>query len=200
MKIGLFGGSFDPIHRGHIDPIQEARRVLGLDEVLYLPTARPPHKPGRALAPAMARYAMVELALLEEEGLFASPHELTLERPAYTIETLEHFRREMPAAELFLIIGGDSFADLHLWVRWREIPQAARLVVLARPGWDLDAPSLHPEIAELGKTDRVILLRQPPVDISSTRLREILAAGRSVPEGALTDLVVRYVHKYDLYR
>jgi nicotinate-nucleotide adenylyltransferase len=200
VKIGLFGGSFDPIHRGHIEPIQDARRALGLDKVLYLPTARPPHKPGRALAPALARYAMVELALLEEEGLFASPHELTLERPAYTIETLEHFRREMPAAELFLVIGGDSFADLHLWVRWREIPQAARLVVLARPGWDLDAPSLHPEIAELGKTDRVILLRQPPVDISSTRLREILAAGLPVPEGALTDLVVRYVHKYDLYR
>jgi nicotinate-nucleotide adenylyltransferase len=200
VKIGLFGGSFDPIHRGHIEPIQEARRALGLDRVLYLPTARPPHKPGRALAPALARYAMVELALLKEDGLYASPHELTLERPAYTIETLEHFRREMPAAELFLIIGGDSFADLHLWVRWREIPQAARLVVLARPGWDLDAPSLHPEIAELGKTDRVILLRQPPVDISSTRLREILAAGRPVPEGALTDLVVRYVHKYDLYR
>lgn len=200
MKIGLFGGSFDPIHRGHIEPIQEARRALGLDRVLYLPTARPPHKPGRALAPAMARYAMVELALLDEEGLYASPHELTLDRPAYTIETLEHFRRETPGAELFLIIGGDSFADLHLWVRWREIPQAARLVVLSRPGWDLDAPSLHPEIAELGKTDRVILLRQAPVDISSTRLREILAAGEPVPEEALPGVVVRYVQKYDLYR
>lgn len=199
MKIGLFGGSFDPIHRGHIEPIQEARRALGLDRVLYLPTARPPHKPGRALAPAPARYTMVELALLNEDGLYVSPHELT-ERPAYTIETLEHFRREMPEAELFLIIGGDSFVDLHLWVRWREIPQAARLVVLARPGWDLDGPSLHPEIAELGKTDRVILLRQTPVDISSTRLRENLAAGLPLPPGAIPDLVVRYVQKYDLYR
>lgn len=199
MKIGLFGGSFDPIHRGHIEPIREARRALGLDRVLYLPTARPPHKPGRALAPAMARYVMTELALLDEEGLDVSLHELT-ERPAYTIETLEHFRREMPAAELFLIIGGDSFADFHLWVRWREIPRAARLVVLARPGWELDAPSLHPEVAELARTDRVILLRQTPVDVSSTRLREILAAGLPLPEGALPDLVVRYVQKYDLYR
>lgn len=200
MKIGLFGGSFDPIHRGHIEPIQEARRALGLDKVLYLPTARPPHKPGRAMAPALARYAMVELALLQEEGLYVSPHELTLERPAYTIETLEHFRREMPETELFLIIGGDSFADLHLWVRWREIPQVARLVVLARPGWDLDTGALHGEVAELARTDRVLLLRQKPVDISSTRLREILAAGLPVPEGALPDLVVRYVQKYDLYR
>ena len=113
MKVGLFGGSFDPIHRGHLDPVRAAMRDLGLDRVIYLHTARPPHKPGRALAPALARYAMVELALLGEEGLYASAHELTLDRPAYTIETLEHFRRQMPAAELYLLIGGDSFADLH---------------------------------------------------------------------------------------
>jgi nicotinate-nucleotide adenylyltransferase len=203
VKVGLFGGSFDPIHRGHIEPVREARRVLGLDRVIYLPTAKPPHKPGRVLAPAYARYTMVELALLFEEGLHASPHELTVDRPAYTIETLEHFRAEMPAAELFLIIGGDSFVDLHLWVRWREIPRLARIVVLARPGWDLDLPKnlpLDPEVAELARTDRVLLLRQPPVDVSSTRLRELLAARRPLPEGTVPDLVVRYLQKYDLYR
>jgi nicotinate-nucleotide adenylyltransferase len=173
-----------------------------------LPTAKPPHKPGRVLAPAYARYTMVELALLFEEGLYASPHELTVDRPAYTIETLEHFRAEMPEAELFLIIGGDSFVDLHLWVRWREIPRLARIVVLARPGWDLDSlqgsfPNnmpLDPEVAELARTDRVLLLRQPPVDVSSTRLRELLAARLPLPEGAVPDLVVRYLQKYDPYR
>jgi nicotinate-nucleotide adenylyltransferase len=200
VKIGLFGGSFDPIHRGHLEPVRQARRELGLDQVLYLPTARPPHKPGRALAPAHARYAMVELALLAEEGLYASAHELTLDRPAFTVETLQHFRGAMPGAELFLLIGGDSLADLHHWVRWREIAAAARLVVLARPGWDLDAASLDPEVAGLARTDRVLLLRQPPVDVSSTRLRELLAAGLPLPAGAVPDLVVRYLHKYDLYR
>ena len=202
MKVGLFGGSFDPIHRGHIDPVQEARWSLGLDRVIYLPTAKPPHKPGRVLAPAHARYTMVELALLGEEGLYASPHELTPGRPAYTIETLEHFRREMPDAgtELFLLIGGDSFADLHLWVRFREIPGLARLVVLARPGWDFDTVPLDAEVAEMARTDRVILLRQTPVDVSSTRLRELLAAGLPLPPGATPELVVRYLQKYDLYR
>ena len=200
MKIGLFGGSFDPIHRGHIEPVRAARLELGLDRVIYLPTARPPHKPGRALAPALARYAMVELALLGEEGLYASPHELTLDRPAYTIETLEHFRREMPEAELFLLIGGDSFADLHHWVRFREIPEAARLVVLTRPGWDLETVPLHPEVAEWARTGKALLLQQPPVDASSTRLRELLAAGLPLPAGAVPDLVVRYLQKYDLYR
>ena len=200
MKVGLFGGSFDPIHRGHIDPVQEARRSLGLDRVIYLPTARPPHKPGRVLAPAHARYTMVELALLGEEGLYASPHELTPGRPAYTIETLEHFRREMPGSELFLLIGGDSFADLHLWVRFREIPRTARVVVLARPGWDFDTVPLDAEVAQMARTDRVTLLRQTPVDVSSTRLRELLAAGLPLPPGAIPELVVRYLQKYDLYR
>jgi nicotinate-nucleotide adenylyltransferase len=206
VKVGLFGGSFDPIHRGHIDPVQEARRSLALDRVIYLPTAKPPHKPGRVLAPAHARYTMVELALLGEEGLYASPYELTPGRPAYTIETLEHFRREMPGAdadadtELFLLIGGDSFADLHLWVRFREIPGLARLVVLARPGWDFETVPLDAEVARMARTDRVILLRQTPVDVSSTRLRELLAAGVPLPSGVVPELVVRYLQKYDLYR
>jgi nicotinate-nucleotide adenylyltransferase len=200
MKIGLFGGSFDPIHRGHIEPVQEARRLLGLERVIYLPTATPPHKPRRALAPAHARYAMVELALLDEEGLYVSAYELTPDRPAYTVETLEHFRRELPDSELHLLIGGDSFADFHHWVRWPEIAAAARLVVLARPGWDLDAISLDPGVAALARTDRIVVLRQPAVDASSTGLRERLAAGLPLSPGAVPDLVVRYVQKYGLYR
>jgi len=200
MKVGLFGGSFDPIHRGHIDPVREAKRALGLDRVIYLPTARPPHKPGRAMAPPLARFAMVEMALLDEEGLEVSAHELTLDRPAYTVETLEHFRREMPKADLHLLIGGDSFADLHHWVRWREIAEAARLVVLTRPGWNLETAPLDRGVADLARTGRALLLRQPAVDVSSTRLRELLAAGLPLPEGAVPELVVRYVQKYALYR
>jgi len=200
MKIGLFGGSFDPIHRGHIEPVREARRLLRLERVIYLPTATPPHKPRRALAPAHARYAMVELALLDEEGLYVSAHELTPERPAYTVDTLEHFRRQMPDSELHLLIGGDSFADLHHWVRWQEIAAAARLVVLARPGWDLDSIPLDPGVAALARTDRVLVVRQAAVDVSSTRLREQLAAGLPIPPGDVPDLVVRYVQKYGLYR
>lgn len=200
MKLGLFGGSFDPIHRGHIEPVQAARKALGLDRVIYLPTAVPPHKPGRILAPAHARYAMVEMALLDEEGLYASTFELTLGRPAYTIETLEHFRDTMPGADLHLLIGGDSYADLDHWVRWREIVDAARLVVLTRPGWTLEEASLSPELAGLARSGKVVFLGQPPVDISSTRLREMFARGESPAPGILPGSVVRYVQKYDLYR
>jgi nicotinate-nucleotide adenylyltransferase len=199
MRLGLFGGSFDPIHRGHIDPVQAARRELGLDRVIYLPTAVPPHKPGRVLAPAHARYAMVEMALLDEDGLYASTFELTLERPAYTVETLEHFRRTLPDSELFLIIGGDSYAELDRWVRWEEIPDLARLAVLTRPGWTLEEPSLSPDLANLARSGRVDFLRQPPVDISSTRLRELFARGEAPPPETVPESVVRYVQKYDLY-
>src|SRR5206468_2988853 len=112
----------------------------------------------------------------------------------------EHFRRTLPGAELYLLIGADSFADLHHWVRWREIPEAARLVVLARPGWDFESAPLDPQVAGLARAGRALLLRQPPADISSTHLRELLAAGLPLPPGAVPELVVRYLHKYDLYR
>jgi len=239
MKVGLFGGSFDPIHCGHLEPVKEARRLLGLERVIYLPTAIPPHKPGRLLAPPLARYAMVEMAILAEEGLYASPYELTLDRPAYTAETLEHFQRELPAAELHLLIGSDSFFELPHWVRWRDIAAAARLVVLARPGWDLaglteisessgssesaesseSTETVEPsragsqadrwqgpqgqerrELSALLASDRVRVLDQRPYEVSSTRLRELLARGERPPDGWMPDLVVDFVHKYRLYR
>jgi nicotinate-nucleotide adenylyltransferase len=200
MKVGLFGGSFDPIHNGHLATVRAARRELGLDKVLFLPTAVPPHKPGRSLAPPYARYAMVELALLDEEGLEASPHELTLGRPAYTIETLEHFRSLQPEAELYLLMGEDSFADLHLWVRWREIVAASQIVVLGRPGWHLDSLDLPPELRQMAASGAIRLCRRIEVDLSSTLLRELRRAGLPIPAGVVPDLVVRYLEKYALYR
>ena len=148
----------------------------------------------------------MQLALLGEEGLYASPHELTLDRPAYTIETLEHFGRLFPGAELHLLIGGDSFVDLVHWVRWREIPERARLVVLDRPGWRLDPtapsdpPELPPELAGMLTRGEIVLMDRRPIDVSSTRLREALARGAEPPAGALSHLVLNYIRKYDLYR
>jgi nicotinate-nucleotide adenylyltransferase len=199
-KIGLFGGSFDPIHQGHIRPVQEARRALGLERVIYLPTAQPPHKPQRELAPPYARYAMVELGLLAEEGLYASPHELTPGRTAYTVDTLEEFSTAMPEADLHLLFGSDSFLDFHRWVRFRDIARLAHLVVLARPGWELERAALAPELADLAASGRVLLLHQNPVDVSSTHLRALLSRGAAPPPGAMPELVVDYARKYQLYR
>lgn len=202
MKIGLFGGSFDPIHVGHVRPVQEARRKLGLDRVIVLPTAVPPHKPDFEFAPAHARYTMVELALLDEEGLYASPFELTPSAPAYTIDSVEHFAGVYPGAELYLIVGSDGFAELTGWKRWRDLPGLATLAVLVRPDWRLaeGAADLAPELVELAASDRVVFVANEPVNVSATRLRELLGAGEEIPEGALPALVLEYIRKYSLYR
>ena len=200
MRVGLFGGSFDPIHAGHVAPVRAARAELGLDRVFFLPTAHPPHKPGRHFAPALARFAMVELALLGEEGLFASTHELG-EAPAYTVETLEHFQAELPAVELHLILGSDSLASLPSWRRWRELPRLARLVVLTRPGSEaaLRPESLPPELQTAYEDGRLVAVEHPPVAVSATELREILARGGEPPAGSLHPLVLDYARKYRLY-
>lgn len=202
MKLGLFGGSFDPIHTGHIRPVQEARQQLGLDRVVFLPTAVPPHKPGRQFAPPHARFAMVELALLREEGLVVSPLELTPEQPCYTIETLRHFRQLDPDTELFLLVGGDGFAELDTWREWEEIARLADLAVLTRPDWHLAdiRDRLPPEVAELATSGRVHFVSNEAVKVSATEIRKQLAAGGELPVGAVPDLVLEYIQKYSLYQ
>lgn len=201
-RVGLFGGSFDPIHQGHVQPVQDARRALGLERVIYLPTARPPHKPGGAAAPAHRRFAMVELALLGEEGLYASARELTPQWPAYTVETVEALGREMPDVELHLLIGSDSFAELDTWRRWRDLVARVRLAVLVRPGSEPERirgglPSELVALVDGGSVDFVSLR---PVAASSTELRQMLSRGEAPPQGCLHPMVLNYIQKYDLYR
>ncbi len=202
MKIGVFGGSFDPIHQGHIAPVLETQRRLGLDRVVYLPTAAPPHKRDRCFAPALARFAMVELALLDEAELVVSAREMTLDRPAFTVETLAHLRAAEPESELYLILGADSFLELSTWVRWREIVEVARLAVLTRPGFRLDGnpTPLAPELAAAVDAGSVQFIQNAPLAVSSTEVRRRLAAGEAIPDGWLAPRVVRYLAKYRLYR
>ena len=202
MKLGLFGGCFDPIHYGHIRPVQDARSALSLDRVLYLPTAVPPHKPGRQFASPHARYVMVELALLDEPGLAVSPLELTPGRPFYTVDSLRHFRQQDPDAELYLLVGGDGFAELHTWKEWQEIFRLAHLVVLTRPDWHWSdfRHRVPAELADLADTERVHFIANDPVSVSATEIRQRLAAGEEVAGDAVPELVLRYIDKYSLYQ
>jgi nicotinate-nucleotide adenylyltransferase len=200
VKIGLFGGSFDPIHWGHIRPVLESVQQVGLDRVLYLPTGRPPHKPDRRLAPALARYAMTELALLEHERLWVSSHELSEAAPTYTVDTVRHFATAYPGDELHLLIGADSFAELRTWVRFREILELACLVVLARPGIAMTAASSTMFVADGASAPRVRLVSNTPVEVSSTEVRRILAGGERPPRGWVPEPVVDFALKYRLYR
>ena len=200
QKLALFGGSFDPIHQGHIQPVLDAKHQLGLGRVLFLPTASPPHKVGGVEAPAWSRYAMVELALLGHPGLEAHPHELTLGRPAYTIETIEAFLELLPAAELYLLIGEDSLASLGSWRRGLEIPSLVRVAVLRRPDLvTVDRSTLAPELREAATEDRLIFVDNQPRSWSSSDIRSRLSATRAIDRQALDPLVLNYINKYELY-
>lgn len=201
MKLGVFGGSFDPIHRGHIEPVEAARRRLGLDRVLYLPTAQPPHKPERQFAPAHARYAMVELALLDHAELWVSDHELTLGRPAYTVETLEFVREHFADVEPVLLVGGDSFLDLPNWRRYREILDGTRIAVMTRPGWRIrdGGSELAPDLLAAVSHGTVEFVENPPVDVSSSEVRRRLAAALPIPADWVPEPVLSFVRKYSLY-
>lgn len=196
MKVGLFGGSFDPIHRGHLEPVRHARTALGLDRVIYLPTARPPHKL-KLRAVAHQRYAMVEMALLEEEGMYASPFEMRGET-CYTIDTVEHFSQELPESQLVLLIGADSWAAFSTWRRWRHILAKAELAVLLRPGWE--AGSLEPPFDQAFERGRLHFVPNEPWPVSSSELRRRFEHGENVHTGSVPRLVLNYIAKYELYR
>lgn len=201
MKLGIFGGTFDPIHTGHIEPVKKASDVLGLDRVVYLPTARPPHKPGRQFVRSQRRFAMVEMALLNEPAFQVSAWELTPGEPAYTVDTVERFHRRDPGDELFVIVGADSFKQLPTWRRWRDIVRLASLAVLTRPGWDYRSveQSLPEELRDVVTAGKVKFVRNDPVKVSSTELRHLFRSSAPIPKGAAPELVVKYIQKYSLY-
>jgi nicotinate-nucleotide adenylyltransferase len=210
MKLGLFGGSFDPIHWGHVRPVLRAVDELRLDRVVYLPTGRPPHKPDRKLAPALARYAMAELALLEFDCLHVSDRELSEAAPTYTVDTLQYFASAYQDTELHLLVGADAYAELRSWHRWEDILSIASIAVLARPDTTAvgGAGALAGAVpageaagdAARERPVRVRFVANPTLAVSSTEVRRCLARGERPPSGWVPEPVVDFALKYRLYR
>lgn len=199
-RLGLYGGSFDPIHNGHVEPVIHAADQFQLERVLYLPTAHPPHKPDLSFAAPLRRFAMVELAVLGDERLQVSAFELTA-GPSFTIDTIEHIQREEPDAALHLILGSDSLAQIESWRRWSDILDSVHLLVLRRPGWSRDEvlARLSPTIRQRLAGDRNSFVDNTPLKISATEIRRRLAAGEDVPAEWMPPTVVEYARKYCLY-
>ncbi len=186
--VGLFGGSFDPIHHGHLIVARVAAEALGLDEVRFLPARAQPLKRGRHAAEAAHRAAMVELAIGDEGGFALEPIELAREGLSYTVDTLRALREREPELDPVLLLGMDAAADLPRWKEAGAVRELARVAVFARAGSPvLDIPGIW----------RVIEV--PALEISATEIRRRAAAGRSIRYW-VPDAVAEYVAAHGLYQ
>lgn len=214
-RVGFFGGTFDPPHRGHLEPARCAAEALELDAVVFVPAGSPPHKQGEPITPFAHRFAMLALATQREPGFFVCDLEANREGPTYTVDSVPLLSRKWPAEQAFFILGSDSFVQITSWHRWVELVDLVHLVVLHRgktwgaemlaavPGW-LAAravwarPGAVPALPEAGPR-RVVLLDHPPVEAAATDLRARLAAGAEVGD-LVPPAVLDHITKYRLYR
>jgi len=195
MRLGLFGGTFDPIHLGHLILAEQCRESCGLDRVWFVVAGSPPHKPERRTA-VVHRLEMVRIAIAGQSAFEVSEIEALRPGPHYSVETLESVRRERPGDDLFFLIGGDSLADLPFWREPDRIARLATIVVVNRPGIAEVDPASLPDFGAGAYPLRFVSI--PPVGIASTDLRGRLAAGKSirymVPHG-----VEAYIEAHGLY-
>ena len=207
--IGIFGGTFDPIHYGHLRSAFEMLQALDFEEVRFIPCSDPPHR-GVTYANAAQRYRLVEVAIAGQQGFVADDREFRRGGPSYTIDTLGALREEFPDHPLGLIIGMDAFLGLPTWHRWGEILDYAHIVVAHRPGWKApDIGVLGELIVEHG-THRVDDLHQQTaglvhihavtqLEIASTEIRDLVAAGRD-PRFLMPDSVRDAILNMELYK
>ena len=199
--IGLFGGSFNPIHNGHLIAARAVGDLLGLSRVVFIPSPNPPHKEGADLADAADRLEMVRLAIAGETGFDCSDIEIGRSGPSYTIVTVEAFRRIESGRPLFWIIGADSLGELHTWYRVGELADLCRIVTAARPGFDRPDLSALSRVLTADQVRRIEgdILATPRIDISATEIRRRVSAGQSV-RYLVPDAVLEYVRRRGLYR
>ncbi len=200
-RIGILGGTFDPVHYAHLAIAEEVYCALRLTRMLFVPAGQPPHKPERRITPARHRLAMLERAISANPHFSLSLVDMQRAGPSYTVETVRLLRDEWgPGAELFFVIGGDSLKDLPTWREPAGILEQATLVALMRPGYSDVSAERAQLVARLpGLEQRLITLEGPRMDISSTDLRQRVAEGRPI-RYQTPDAVEEYIRQHDLYR
>ena len=206
--IGIFGGTFDPIHYGHLRSAFELLQALSFDQVRFIPCGDPPHR-GMTFADAEMRYRLVDVATAGQDGFVSDDRELRRDGPSYSIDTLIGLRGEFPDRSLCLIVGMDAFLGLLKWHRWDEILDFAHIVVAHRPGWR--APDMGPlgELISEHGTHRAADLHEATqgrihihavtqLEIASTEIRELVAAGRD-PRFLMPDAVRDVIEETGIY-
>jgi nicotinate-nucleotide adenylyltransferase len=189
VRLGVYGGSFDPPHLGHLVAASEACERLGLDRVLWIPSAHHPLKGSTVRTPPAVRLEMVRAAIAGDARFEADDLELRRDGPSYTVDTLRELRRRLPAAKLFLLVGADLLGELPRWREPGEIVRLATLAVVNRAGDELDANAVAGAVA----------VEVPRVDVSGTEVRRRAAAGRTI-RYLVPDGVREIVERHTLYR
>ena len=188
MRIGVFGGSFDPVHRGHLAVAQQAVRQLALDQVLFVPARVQPLKALGPRAGPEHRVAMLRAAIAGDPALVVDPRELARAAPSYTVDTLRELKLERPRDQLFLIVGADAARDLPRWHEASEVERLATLAVVPRPG--APVPPLPAS---------AVMLALDPVQVSATTVREAAAKGETI-DHLVPKPVADYIAAHRLYR
>ena len=213
-RIGAYGGTFDPLHNGHLEVARLVARRFALDQLLVIPAHRPPHKTGQTIAKGYHRYAMAVLATLDEPRVRVSTLELEAPSKPYTFETLEQLRsRYGSQIALFFVMGADSFEEMHTWREPARILATANLIVVGRPGHELRSAHLPPsftaavvdkrgtagEIKEAGAGAGQIYFIDCEMPISATEIRERVGEGAAIGH-LVPPRVAQYISRYDLYQ
>lgn len=196
MRIGIYGGSFNPVHNGHIHLAETAARELMLDKLFLVPSKVSPHRSSSEYAPDEDRLEMLRLACADKECLEVSDFEIKCDRVSYTIYTVEHFCEEFPGCELFLLVGSDMLLSFESWYRFEDILQSAALCCISRQEGDL--PLLRKKAQELRKYGEILISEAPPVEISSTGIRKKIAKNQEIT-CYLDKNVVQYIRSKGLY-
>lgn len=198
MRIGIFGGTFDPPHIGHLVLAAEAREQLALDRVLWMLTPNPPHKTGRVISPLPVRLELVQAAIGQDSAFEISRVEIDRPGPHYSVDTVKILVAENPGAELFYLMGGDSLHDLPTWMHPQELVNCLTGIgVMRRPQDFIDLPWLERILP--GLTSKVHFVDTPLLEISSTMIRERTASGRHI-RYFLPPAVYELIRSRNLYR
>lgn len=197
MKTGIFGGSFNPVHSGHIHLAESVRDIIGLDRVIFVPSKISPHKSNIEYVPEIHRLKMLELAVAEKKNFEVSQYELNCERISYSIYTAEHFRKKFPEDELYLLIGSDMLLSFEKWYRFKDIMKLVTLAVVSREKGDSELISEKAD--ELSQFGKIIICPVSPFPASSTEIRKKIRENENYA-CYLNKNVVQYITSNNLYK
>ncbi len=194
-KVGVLGGTFDPLHLGHLRAAEVARDELTLERVLCVPAQNPPHKRGDAVTDASARVSMLELVLGDEDGFELSSVEIERGGPSYTIETLDELQRRHPGDDYWFITGSDAFMEIRTWKDWEALFERYAFAVHERPGVLLEEAS---RAVPSSLHERIVFLKREMLNVSSTEIRSSVRDGRSI-RFLVPEAVEDYIRRNRLY-